>query len=151
MKTLFYVADPIYLKLKESGYKVSSIEIDEIDSFANEDRSVEFVPINLGHWDSTNLRAISEEVELEPIYDKYYNYTSGFKHANWGAVRESVYQKCLNPLHRFHNMPAIGLPLMPSVTADAIEITNCILKCLSQAYPKFNYRLKKWKAPAKSE
>jgi len=30
---------------------------------------------------------------------------------------------------------------MPSVTDDAREITNCILECLSEAYPKFDSRL----------
>lgn len=140
----------IYLKMKEMGKEAGCFDVDEIDRFANEDRSVDFVPINLGHWDSTNLRKISADVGLKQIYDKYYNYNSGFIHASWGAVRESVFHKCLNPLHRFHNVPALGLPLMPSVTADALEITNCILKCLSQAYPKYSYRLKKVKTPVKT-
>lgn len=84
---------------------------------------------------------ISEEVGLKELYDKYYSYTSGYMHANWGAIRESVYQKCFNPLHRFHKVPIYDLPLMPSVTADAMNITNSILDCLSEAYPEFNPRL----------
>jgi hypothetical protein len=133
----------LYLKLKEIGKEISSIGINDLDYLANEDKWIEFVPINLGHWDSANLRKISEEVGLKELYDKYYIYTSGYMHANWGAVRESVYQKCINPLHRFHRIPTYDLPLMPSVTADAREITNCILECLSEAYPKFDFRLTK--------
>lgn len=133
----------LYLKLKELGKEISSIKIDDLDYLANEDKWIEFVPINLGHWDSANLRKISEEVGLKELYDKYYSYTSGYMHANWGAVRESVYQKCINPLHRFHRVPIYDLPLMPSVTVDAREITNCILESLSEAYPKFDFRLTK--------
>jgi len=133
----------LYLKLKEMGQEISSIGINDLDYLANEDKWIEFVPINLGHWDSANLRKISEEAGLKEVYDKYYSYTSGYMHTNWGAVRESVYQKCINPLHRFHRIPTYDLPLMPSVTDDAREITNCILECLSEAYPKFDYRLTK--------
>lgn len=131
----------IYLKLQELGQKISSIEIDDLDHLANEDQSVEFVPINLGHWDSLDLRKISGEIGQKDIYDKFYNYTSGFTHASWGAVRESVYQNCINPLHRLHRIPTFDLPLMLSVTDDAEEITNKILESLSGLYPKFDFRL----------
>lgn len=132
----------IYLKLKEIKETTSSIELNELDYLANEDKWVEFVPINLGHWDSVDLRKISEEVGLKKVYDKFYNYTSGYVHATWGAIRESVYQRCINPLHRFHRVPVYDLPLMPGVTADARGIVNNILSCLSNAYPKFNYRIR---------
>lgn len=131
----------IYLKLKESGQEIASIEVDQLDFLANEDRWIEFAPITLGHWDSENLRKISEEVGLKNIYDKYYDYTSGFVHANWGAIRESVYQKCVNPLHRYHRLPTYDLPLMSSVTKDVAEIVNSILDCLSDVYPKFDPRI----------
>lgn len=132
----------IYLKLKELKKSVSSIELNELNYLVNEDKWVEFVPINLGHWDSANLRKMSKEIGLKDVYDKFYNYTSGYIHATWGAIRESVYQRCVNPLHRFHKVPIYDLPLMLSVTADAQEIVNNILHCLSNAYPKFDYKIK---------
>lgn len=131
----------IYLKLKESNLKTESIDLDQIDSLANEDRWIEFTPINLGNWDSENLRKISEIVGLKDLYDKYYDYTSGFTHLNWGSVRESVFQKCVNPLHRFHRVPNFDLPLMPSILDDCLEITNKILESLANAYPKFEDRI----------
>jgi Family of unknown function (DUF5677) len=133
----------VYLKLKELGQEISSVEIDVLEDIANEDRWVEFVPISLGHWDSANLRKISEVVGLKDLYDKYYGYTSGYMHAGWGAIRESIYQNCKNPLHRFHRVPIYDMPLMRSVTADAREITNGILDCLSMAYPIYSSRLTK--------
>ncbi len=132
----------VYLKLKEMGQVINSCDIDSMDKIANEDRWLEFVSINLGHWDSANLRKMSEDVDLKEIYDKFYNYTSGFMHGNWGAVRESVYQKCLNPLHRYHRVPIFDLPLMPNITTDAQQIINKILECLSVAYPVFQSRIK---------
>jgi len=135
----------IYLKLQELKLDASSIELDEMDLIANEDKWVEFVPINLGHWDSANLRKMAEEVKLKDLYDKFYNYTSGFVHGNWGAIRESVYQRCINPLHRHHKGPTPEFPLMSSVTKDALEVTNKILDCLSAAYPTFDSRFTKVK------
>lgn len=131
----------IYLKLQELKNNPSCTNLEEMDHIANEDKWVEFVPINLGHWDSANLRKMSEDVGLKDLYDKFYNYNSGFMHGNWGAVRESVYQKCINPLHRYHRVPTYDLPLMPSTTDDAREIMNNILDCLSKAYPKFEHKL----------
>lgn len=135
----------IFLKLQELKKTASSIEFDEMDLITNEDKWLEFVPIYLGHWDSTNLRKMAEEVKLKDIYDNFYNYTSGFMHGNWGAVRESVYQRCINPLHRDHRIPIYDLPLMPSVTQDTLEITNKILKCLAIAYPPFEGKISKIK------
>lgn len=131
----------IYLKLQEMNCKLSSIEINEMDRIANEDKWVEFVPISLGHWDYANLRKMAEDTGLKDLYDKFYNYTSGFMHSNWGAIREAVYQNCINPLHRHHRIPIFDLPLMPSVTDDAQELINKILESLSMAYPSFNDRI----------
>ncbi len=133
----------IYLKLQEIKDKPKCVSLEEMDNLANEDKWVEFIPINLGHWDSANLRTMSEEVKLKNLYDKFYNYTSGFMHGSWGAVRESAYQKCINPLHRYHRVPTYDLPLMPSIQDDAMEIMNSILDCLSEAYPKFKERFTK--------
>ena len=134
----------LYLKLQELGQKIGSIDINELDYLVNEDKWIEFVPINLGHWDSVNLRKMSEDVGLKDLYDEYYNYTSGYIHANWGAVRESIYQKCANVLHRYHRIPIYDLPLLQSAIVDAKNITNNILECLSEAYPKFDFRLTKF-------
>lgn len=135
----------IYLKMRELRQSACSIEMDEMYLIANEDLWAEFVSINLGHWDSANLRDMAEATGTKVLYDKYFRYTSGFMHGNWGAIRESVYQKCVNPLHRYHRIPTYDLPLMPSVTKDAVDITNKVLECLSVAYPDFDFRFTKMK------
>lgn len=131
-----------YLKLEEIEKQSSSIDKDYLEELVNEDKWLEFAPINLGHWDNANLRKMSEEVGLKELYDRLYVYNSNFMHGNWGAIRESIYQKCINPLHRFHRIPIYNLPLMHSVLDDALEIVNDVFGCLHEAYPDFNYKIK---------
>jgi len=128
----------IHLKFGELSEVVSCIDRKDLEYNVNEDKWIEFVPINLGHWDGKDLRKMSEEVGLKAWYDSYHDYASGFGHASWGAVRESVYQRCMNPLHRFHRLPTFDLPLMPSIFEDARNLINRILNCVSKAYPDFN-------------
>ncbi len=132
----------IYLKLEESLAHVSCINRKELEYNVNEDRWIEFTPINLGHWDGVDLRKMSEEVGLKALYDSYHDYASGFTHGTWGAIRESVYQRCMNPLHRFHRIPTFDAPLMPSIFDDACNLTNKILDCVSRAYPEFKGQIR---------
>ncbi len=131
-----------YLKFEENDEEIGCASRSTLEELANEDQLLEYLPINIGHWDAGNLRSMSEEVGLKNLYDKYYNYTSGFSHASWGAVRESVYVRCFNPVHRLHRIPTFNLPLIPSVRQDANIITNMILDCLSESYPEFAERFK---------
>lgn len=141
----------IYLKLQELTKQSKCVEMDELKMIVNEDRWAEFIPINLGQWGNSDLRKMSEYANVKETYDLYYNYTSGFVHGTRGALRESVYQMCLNPLHRFHRIPSFDLPLMPSVTSDSVEIVNKILGCLNTSYPSFNSRIRLPKEKVKSK
>ena len=134
-------ANLVYRKFEENNFQTSSLKPEDIEAIANEDKWVEFVPINLGHWDNLDLRKIAEIVGEKPLYDKFFTYTSGFVHANWAAVRESQYQKCLNPLHRLHRIPSFDLPVMGSATNDMVEIVNKILLTVDELYPDFKGRL----------
>lgn len=132
----------IYLKLKELKNKPLSIDEKLMEEIANEDVWLEFVSINLGHWDKTDLRKMSREAGLKDIYDKYYNWTSGYIHANWAAIRETVYERCFNPLHRLHHLPTKNFTKLLSVTLDALKITNDVFELLSKAFPGFRDRIK---------
>jgi len=131
----------IYRKYEEKSLSSTTIDKERIAAIANEDAWVEFVPINLGHWDSSDLRKMCEYIGEKELYDKYYAYTSGFVHGNWTAIRESVFQTCLNPLHRLHRIPTYDLPLMSSVTKDMLEMVNKILEIVSKSYPTFDDRM----------
>jgi hypothetical protein len=62
----------IHLKLKELTKTPFSIDAEMMDRIANEDKWQEFLSINIGHWDDSNLRKIAEDADVKEIYDQYY-------------------------------------------------------------------------------
>lgn len=129
-----------FLKLKEDGDEPESIDPMVLEQLANEDRWQEFVPIDLGHWDKTDLRKMSEEAGVKDTYDRFYGWASAFSHSHWGAIRDSVFVTCGNPLHRLHRIPRMEARTMPTIMPDACAITDSILTLVSQAYPNFDVR-----------
>jgi hypothetical protein len=84
---------------------------------------------------------MSEEAGVKPVYDKYYVWPSGYVHGHWGAVRDTVFDLCLNPLHRYHRIPSPPRRDMGSVAGDAIKLVNLLLVQLNTAYPPFKPRV----------
>lgn len=138
-------------KYKEGGYNTAMVDTQITDSIANEDKWQEYVPINLGHWDATDLRTSSTAIGEKDLYDQYYTYTSGFIHASWGAVREASFQRCLNPLHRLHRIPLFGLPVLSGVNEDCRQMMNKILGLVDELYPEFKYSIVKRSATTKED
>lgn len=118
------------------------LDMNTMEALANEDMWMEFEDINLGNWVTTDLRRISEEVGCKAIYDKYYDWTSCFSHSHWAAVRDTVFVNCLNPLHRYHRIPAFPKQSMPTILVDGCKLCNLVLDDLSHLYPSFKPRLK---------
>lgn len=118
------------------------ININDLEQYINEDMWQEHVNINLKSWSDRSLRKIAEEGGTKDLYDKYFDWASGFVHAHWGAVRDTVFATCLNPLHRYHRIPFAPRLDMPSVLPDAAKIVNLLLDVLSQTYPSFKVRIK---------
>lgn len=114
----------------------------DLEDLANEDKWEEFVDIDLGSWSKLNLRKMSEEAGVKDIYDKYYSWSSGYVHGQWSAVRDTVFDLCMNPLHRLHRIPAIPRANMPDCAEDATKLLNLTLDLLNRAYPSFKPRLK---------
>jgi len=129
-----------FLKLDDLSEKPKYIDIEYLKHIVNEDVWQEYISINLGHWENSNLRKMSEQIGLKDEYDKYYNWTSSYTHGNWGAIRDSVFVTCGNPLHRFHRIPSL-VPRQESVLPDAISIFNKILELLDNTFPSFTERL----------
>ncbi|WP_146039111.1 DUF5677 domain-containing protein [Sulfobacillus sp. hq2] len=130
-----------FLKLDESVSPPPFANLETIEAFANEDMWHEFVPINLGHWDNSNLRNISIEANLKDIYDRYYPWTSGFVHGSWAAARASCFQMCANPLHRLHRILTRSANTLEDVVEDACSLTDEILGVIDQLYPGFPFRV----------
>ena len=115
------------------------IDTDALDLIASEDIWEEFLTMNVASWSGQDLRTLSQEAGLQDLYDRYYSWTSGYAHGMWGAVRESGFQVCGNPLHRFHRYPT-RLFLQDTVD-DAAMLVDKIMACIDSAYPTFAHRL----------
>ena len=127
------------LKFDDSIEPPKYINVESIEQIASEDMWEEFRTIDLASWSGLDLRKISEESDLKDTYDQHYSWTSGYAHGMWGAVRESSYQVCENPLHRMHRYPA-RIPLHDTVD-DTAKLVDGILEHLDEAYPTFPDRL----------
>ena len=128
------------LKFAESEELPEYIELEELEVIANEHLQEELRRINLAGWSGLDLRRLSERVSLkETVYDPFYSWTSGYAHGMWGAIRESCYEYCGNPLHRLHRIP--DRSKLPDTVNDAIDLVDKVIQCVDTAYPPFSYRL----------
>ncbi|AVF03757.1 MULTISPECIES: DUF5677 domain-containing protein [Devosia] len=118
------------------------VDLEMLEKLANEDVWMEFQSVELGHWANLNLRKMADEAGVKDVYDRYYDWTSGFAHGQWASVRDTVMVTCLNPLHRFHRVPSPTPMPMPSILPDAQKLLNRMLDDLNQLYPSFKPRLK---------
>jgi len=130
-----------FLKLDKLDTAVGHLSEEALSTLANEDTWQEFVPINLGHWGGMDLRKMAEEAGAKTEYDKFYGWPSSFVHGQWGAIRDSVFSTCLNPLHRLHRVPREDTRQLEDVLADAADLADGILALLDKAYPGFGTRV----------
>jgi hypothetical protein len=131
-----------FLKLDdETARAVGFVNAEELNSIANEDRSAEFVTINLGNWEGTNLRKMSEYADVKAEYDSYYTWTSAYVHANWGAVRSTSYDLCVNALHRAHRVLRRNAARQNDVVQDACCLVDQILETVNALFPSFTHRV----------
>lgn len=131
-----------FLKLDDpSLVSPTFVDLDTLRMLANEDRWMEFLTINVGQWDNSNLRAMSAQCHTKDEYDKYYPWTSGFTHGTWGAVRNTVFDLCLNPLHRLHRVVTPETARLDDVVASACELADKSIDLLAQRYPPFAPRV----------
>lgn len=130
-----------YLKLEEVSENTSYVDIASLIELANEDIWEEFLPIELGHWTNSNLRNLSIEAGIKDIYDEFYAWTSTYAHGHWGAIRDSIFETCGNPLHRLHRIPRETPKKLPDVIPDACRLVDRLLDLLDQCYPNFRERV----------
>ncbi|GGA16411.1 DUF5677 domain-containing protein [Dyella nitratireducens] len=125
-----------FLKIQEAeGELPDFLDQDALYSIANEDAWQEFLNIDVGHWASSNLRKLATESGCKDIYDKYYDWSSGFVHGHWAAVRDTNFVTCHNPLHRLHRIPRLYARSLNSVDGDVVSLINEMLSSLDEKYP----------------
>ena len=129
-----------FLKNSFSDDPAVSVDLDRLEILANEDAWMETKDIAIGAWASLNLRKMSEISGTKELYDAHYDWTSGFVHGHWGAVRDATFTTCMNPLHRLHRVPK-PLASMPSVVEDCCKLCNRALEEINLLYPSFKRRI----------
>ena len=142
-----------YLKSLSQDEIPSYIDMDKMEYMANEDGWLEMEDINIGDWFGSNTRKRAEEADLKDnVYDKYYDWPSGFIHGAWDAIRDSVFVTCMNPLHRLHIIPRRprGVSQFP-VMADCCKVCNLILDEFCVLYPNDVISRIRWQPDALSE
>ncbi|MBB3308356.1 hypothetical protein FHT78_000085 [Rhizobium sp. BK196] len=140
-----------FLKYMKQENLPDFIDLAELHRIANEDRWMEFQDIDLGHWAGANLRKMAELAAVKDVYDKYYDWTSGFVHGQWASTRSTVFVNCLNPLHRYHVVPSSSVLQMPSVLPDACKLINRMIDDLNSLYPTLKMRLSAYKVMTEPE
>ena len=124
-----------FLKAQEfEGELPSFMDEDALYAIANEDKWQEFLDIDVGHWANSNLRKLATESGAKELYDKYYDWSSTYVHGHWGAVRDSNFVTCHNPLHRLHRIPRVWQRRLNSVESDVIGLINQMLEMLDDKF-----------------
>jgi len=59
--------------------------------------------IDLRYFENTNIRKKFQKVDLESLYNTYYEYGTQFTHGYWSAVRLATTDFCDQPLHQSHS------------------------------------------------
>jgi hypothetical protein len=127
--------------LDESYRRPAFVSVDTLGALANEDQWQEFLQIDVGDWEKSDLRKRSEFAGVKGDYDSYYSWASAYAHGNWGAVRNTVFTTCLNPLHRLHRVPLENVRHLNGVIPDMIHLVDKILGLVGSTYPTFEPRL----------
>ena len=130
-----------YLKIEALEEEPSYVNLETLKALANEDLWEEFLQIELGHWSKADLRNLSIEAGVKEYYDEFYAWTSSFAHGHWGAVRNSVFDNCGNPLHRLHRIPRASARALSDVVPDASRVTDKVLEIVETHYPPFPHRV----------
>jgi hypothetical protein len=124
-----------FLKAQEvEGDLPTFLDEEALHAIANEDVWQEYLNIDLGHWANSNVRQLAIDCGAKDLYDRFYDWTSGFVHGNWGAVRDTNFVTCHNPLHRLHRIPRQAHRLLNSVDADAVELVNDMIGVMESLY-----------------
>jgi len=129
-----------FLKIDELEKKPNFVDIKTLEALANEDMWMELQSIEIGQWAKSDLRTMSISAGVKDAYDTYYSWISAFSHSQWSPVRDSIFQTCLNPLHRLHRIPLQAPRQHPSVLSDAYSLISKILELIDGAYSEAEFK-----------
>jgi hypothetical protein len=71
-------------------------------------------------------------------------------HANWGAVRSTSYDLCVNALHRAHRVLRKDATPQNDVVQDACRLVDHILEAVNTLFPSFTHRVSSGEVASKA-
>ena len=92
----------------EENKRRAAETIDELERWIDSQQYRFLTDVNLGNWSETNLRKMAEEVGELSFYNYCYAPYSAGVHSMWHHIGIYNLEQCMNPLHRFHRVPAIA-------------------------------------------
>jgi len=114
--------------------RYTQITPEYLEMLVNEFISEEAININTNYF-KANIRTKAKSINEEKLYGQIYEYDSMFEHCIWGAIRESVFLKCDNPLHLYHCVPDLDNAIsLESVSQDCVKIMGKIVLTLIDLY-----------------
>lgn len=118
------------------------IPLNILEGISNEDHWSELVKINLGDWSGDDLRTRSMHSNAKDIYDDYYQWPSCISHAQWCAIRYTVFDACVNPMHERHRIPLLlDFTILKTVKYDLEILINHLISILNNTYPNLSLKL----------
>lgn len=90
--------------------------------------AVELMDMELGGWTKKSVRDLSFKSGMERFYRLVFSPASEELHSTWTGLRKSSLRFCMEPLHRFHRLPAMAEPpFLLHVAGAAIEVfEHCV-------------------------
>lgn len=122
------------LKADEFENPPAFVNLELLEQIASQDRSHDYLSINLGNWANLDLRKLSEMCGMKPSYDRVYPWTSAFVHGNWAAVQATVTATCGNPLHLLHSVQRPSSNTLDDVVEDALHLVDTMLRTLERLF-----------------
>ena len=102
------------------------------EAWLNSQRLDFMTEVDVGSWSGLNTRDMAMEADSESLYKFAYMPFSGPTHNMWQHVGIYNLEKCRNPLHKYHNVPAIR-----QVTSDP-DYVHRSAKYMNRSYASFD-------------
>ncbi len=85
----------------------AQLQIEAREAWLNSQQYGFLTEVNIGNWAGKNTRSIAEEAGLLRLYNYSYQAFSSCTHSMWHHISRYNVRQCMNPLHRYHRVPAI--------------------------------------------
>lgn len=99
--------------------------VEELQFLVNLDRWEEVIDIDLRPW-SKGIRQDAIDHDAKAEYDLFYQPGSAAVHGEWSSLLETVLAPCVDPLHRFHQVPRTHWfePSSPRILISGFELLD---------------------------